>query len=207
MQDNLSQLFLRVFSLSRSPQRLLYAEFFFEPRRRRRGKHALIYVRISIYVRCAPTAPRGSQAWTPQPPFVILMSHYIFVWAWAGETRSVKHVVTPVLLEFHPPAGLTHVTVGFVPIERISVDFGDIYPLSAFRFFPPLSIFSIKRRIYHCSYSFSEFYSFTIYFSNLKYFAGKCFVPMDVLGCVINSSLFIFSVFQINILISAFRIY
>lgn len=41
-------------------------------------------------------APRGSQAWTPQPPFVILMSHYIFVWAWAGEARSVKHVVTPV---------------------------------------------------------------------------------------------------------------
>lgn len=77
-QDNFSQLFLRVFSLSRSPQGLLYAEFFFGPRRRR-GKHALIYVRISIYVRCAPTAPRGSQAWTLQPPFVILMSHYIFV--------------------------------------------------------------------------------------------------------------------------------
>lgn len=97
MQDNFSQFFFRVSPLSRSPQRLLYAEFFFVPRRRRRGEHALIYVRISIYVRCVhPTAPRGSQAWTPQPPFVILMSHYIFVWAWAGETRSVKHVVTPV---------------------------------------------------------------------------------------------------------------
>lgn len=173
MQDNVSQLFFRVSSLSRSPRGLLYAEFFFGPRRRR-GKHALIYVRISIYVRCAPMAPRGSQAWTPQPPFVILMSHYIFVWAWAGEARSVKHVVTPVLLEFHPPVGFTHVTVGLCdPLKRFPSIHVDIYPLSV-SLLPPLSIFSIKRRIYHCAYHSPKFYSFSIYFSNSKYFAGKC---------------------------------
>lgn len=129
------------------------------------------------------------------------MSHYIFVWAWASETRSVKHVVTPVLLEFHPPVGLTHVTVGFVPIEKISVD--SVVSIRSARFAspPPLSIFSIKRRIYHCPYHFSEFYSFTIYSSNSKYFAGKCFVPMDVLGYVCNKFYLIrfhFFFFQIS---------
>lgn len=82
-----------------------------------------------------------------QPLFVILMSHYIFVWAWADETRSVKHVVTPVLLEFHPPVRLTHVTMGFVLIEKISVD-SPIRSagLSFFSLF--FFIFSIKKRIY-----------------------------------------------------------
>jgi len=110
---------------------------------------------VLVFMLDAPTAPRGSQAWTPQPPFVILMSHYIFVWAWAGETRSVKHVVMPVLLEFHPPVRLTHVTVGFVPIEKIFVD--PVISIRSARFALSLSlsfsIFSIKRQIYHCLYS------------------------------------------------------
>lgn len=170
MQDNFSQLFLRVSSLSRSPQRLLYAEFFFGPRRRR-GKHALIYVRISIYVRCAPTAPRGSQAWTPQPPFVILMSHYIFVWGVGGwnpkcETRCNAGSSWNSIFPWGSPTW----PWALCPLKR----FPSIrWYLSVQRvsLLPPLSIFTIKRRIYHIP-PFSKLYSFTIYSSNPKYFAA-----------------------------------
>jgi len=178
MRDNFSQLFLRVSSLSRPPQRLLYAEFFFESRRRR-GISMHLFMSVLVFMLGAPMAPCGSQAWTPQPPFVILMSHYIFVWAWASETRSVKHVVTPVLLEFHPPVGLTHVTVGFVSIEKISVDSVVSIRSAHFVLFSFFYLFNKKTDL-SLPLPFSEFYSFTIYSSNPKYFTGKCFVPMDV---------------------------
>jgi len=179
MRDNFSQFFLRVSSLSRPPPETALRRIFLRVTKEARYKHALIYVRISIYVRCAPMAPCGSQAWTPQPPFVILMSHYIFVWAWADETRSVKHVVTPVLLEFHPPVGLTHVTVGFVPIEKISVDSVVSIRSARFALFSFFYLFNKKTDL-SLPLPFSEFYSFTIYSPNPKYFTGKCFVPMDV---------------------------
>lgn len=106
-------------------------------------------------------APRGSQAWTPQPLFVILMSYYIFVWAWAGETRSVKHVVTLVLLEFHPPVGLTRVTMGFVLIEKISVDSIVSIRSAYFAPFSPFCLFNKEADLFFCLYYSS---SFTIYF-------------------------------------------
>jgi len=72
------------------------------------------------------------------------MSHYIFVWAWAGETRSVKHVVTPVLLEFHPPVRPHPRDRGHCAHRKDFRRFGGIYPLGGFALSSSVYLFNKK---------------------------------------------------------------
>lgn len=115
-------------------------------------KRALLFMpRISIYVRCAhlcghPAGSRGPRG-APQSLFVILMSHYIFVWGVGGRSPKCETRCNArrVLLEFHPPprARGSPTTrsraLCRAPLKRFPTIRKGVYPFSA-SFSLPLSL-------------------------------------------------------------------
>lgn len=65
--------------------------------RANRSKDIYLFMRVLVFMSVRGHGswhPAAREAWMLQPVFVILMSHYTFVWGRGRVTRSVKHVVT-----------------------------------------------------------------------------------------------------------------